>query len=128
MGQIEILFGNRLRAIKNLNTAKQLGSKNPWINNHMGAIYLNQKIYKDANYHYEQTVKLGVGASSQQKNAYIDALFKQMKISYFQTDNPRLIKLAKQLTNSASSDDAWTWGKYWWIALQIRLLRLWYRE
>ncbi len=91
--------------------AKELGIVNdPWIYIGHAKVYMLNYNFKPADTILQQAVDLGPGSTEKQRNGYITALQDQVKITYNQSDNKRLLELAEKATSAASSDNAWVWG------------------
>src|SRR5256885_9004536 len=111
LGHVYFLKGTMDAAIQSLNTAKQLKSSNPWLNNNYGDVYLRLDRNELADRHYQLVVALGAGSTSQQLRAYVHALQKRQWLAALREDNPEVLRLGKVATDAAPADDAWTWGE-----------------
>ena len=110
MGHVETLFGQLDAGRESLLKAIQLGSSNPWIGYNLGRIEVKASALAEGDEYFEQTVRLGVGETAQQRRAYVAALNEQANIAYQQSDTERLVQLALKATEATLARDAWTWG------------------
>jgi tetratricopeptide (TPR) repeat protein len=111
LGHVYARKGNMPAAVESLDKAKELKSPNPWLNNNYGDVYMELKKYELSDKHYQIVEKLGVGATPQQRRAYIYALQKRQWIAVLKDDNAEMLRLGKLATAAAPVDDAWTWGE-----------------
>ncbi|HKU13352.1 MAG TPA: hypothetical protein VJQ52_03100 [Steroidobacteraceae bacterium] len=111
LGHLHFLEEDAAAALDSLNTASELKSENPWLNNDFGNVYFAQGDWARADEYYKLVERLGPGNTPQQRRALVHALTKRQQVASQRDDPAEVQRLGKLATAAAAPEDAWTWGE-----------------